>query len=77
MLDHLQQPEIILSKFKEKEYGEQDLKSLQTQTMNMDRRTLLEDKPKKQLEPKCIAFLTNLSRDYKSNFKTLATVIRR
>lgn len=62
--DH--QSEIGVNKFKEKGYRDQDLRSIQLQTMEMDRSLLLEEKPKNKSELDFIAFLTNFSRDYKS-----------
>lgn len=61
MSDYLHQSEIVVNKFKEKRYQNQDLRSIQSQIMDMDRKLLLEDKPKNKSDLDFIAFLTYFS----------------
>lgn len=61
MSDYLHQSEIVVNKFKEKGYQNQDLRSIQSQIMDIDRKLLLEDKPKNKSDLDFIAFLTNFS----------------
>lgn len=74
MSDYLYQSDIVVNKFKEKGYWDQDysIRSIQSQIMERDRKLLLEDKPTKKSEFHFIAFLTNFSQD---SFKTLAIIV--